>query len=252
MTVPCAICLTNCESSCASAGYPNSPLSYQTCVNECYNYGCLPYCEGQGPGGPPCGTPSELQQCLQWNETHPYARLACEAMYGPCTSGRICCDGMCRDVSSDPTNCGICGNFCSGGSSCCSGACVDVSNSFSNCGSCGHQCLAGQACINGACQQICPAGQSACGSNCCTSGQTCCSGACVDLQTDLDNCGRCGRPCASGENCVEGYCECPGPICPNGQCCPAKTCCVSESTTGPPTGYHCIPQDRYPNGCPST
>ncbi|CAG8644056.1 16339_t:CDS:2, partial [Dentiscutata heterogama] len=35
-----------------------------------------------------------------------------------------------------------------------------------------------------------------------------CSGTCTDTQTDNKNCGFCGHPCDSKENCVDGKC-CP-------------------------------------------
>ncbi len=87
------------------------------------------------------------------------------------------------------------------------------------------------------CQQVpCPAGQicvipkpfsaPACQDNCqnqCTSSQTCCDGNCVSLQTDSENCGRCGHACIGGSVCENGHCgpaKC-SPTCTGGQsCCP--------------------------------
>ena len=42
-----------------------------------------------------------------------------------------------------------------------------------------------------------------------------CGGACVDLATDGDNCGECGRKCSTGQTCNAGSCcfEC---RCPDG------------------------------------
>jgi hypothetical protein len=40
----------------------------------------------------------------------------------------------------------------------------------------------------------------------CGSDQTVCAGACVDLETDAQNCGACGDPCALGASCEDGTC----------------------------------------------
>jgi hypothetical protein len=41
-----------------------------------------------------------------------------------CAAGQVCCQvGGCKDLNSDPQNCGVCGRACAAGSSCVSGAC---------------------------------------------------------------------------------------------------------------------------------
>ena len=47
---------------------------------------------------------------------------------------------------------------------------------------------------------------------------TVCGTSCVNLKTDQDNCGKCGRVCPSGESCVSGSCACIAPrrACPSG------------------------------------
>ncbi|HEY4105917.1 MAG TPA: hypothetical protein VGM44_18580 [Polyangiaceae bacterium] len=47
------------------------------------------------------------------------------------------------------------------------------------------------------------------GVNCnpaCASGASCCAQKCVDPNTDVNDCGKCGNPCASGDACVKGVC----------------------------------------------
>ena len=41
----------------------------------------------------------------------------------------------------------------------------------------------------------------------CAPGLTECNGECVDLQTDVNNCGQCGRVCNTGEECGSGSCR---------------------------------------------
>jgi len=48
----------------------------------------------------------------------------------------------------------------------------------------------------------------------CPTGQTLCSGQCIDLQTNPQSCGACGRVCAQGQTCVNGACTL---VCPTGQ-----------------------------------
>jgi hypothetical protein len=69
-----------------------------------------------------------------------------------------CCSGFCRNVDTNPDNCGTCGNVCSssnGVPSCTSGSCAIVCNpGFANCdGSAASGCeCAGTICCSGACE----------------------------------------------------------------------------------------------------
>lgn len=49
------------------------------------------------------------------------------------------------------------------------------------------------------------------GSTSCTDGKSLCADQCVDLSTDPENCGSCGRTCMGGRTCQSGSCvtECP-------------------------------------------
>jgi hypothetical protein len=114
-----------------------------------------------------------------------------------CGAGLTNCSGVCRDLTGDRLNCGVCGNTCLGGEVCtgstcqvscggglsnCGGVCRDLGNDRLNCGSCGNSCAAGQVCSGGACQFSCPSGQVSCGGVCRDSVSLSCS-ASVDLGT---------------------------------------------------------------------
>jgi len=43
----------------------------------------------------------------------------------------------------------------------------------------------------------------------CNEIETCCNGLCIDLSTDPNNCGECGRVCPEGQICVNGDCQRP-------------------------------------------
>lgn len=128
-----------------------------------------------------------------------------------CVAPRMMCNGVCVDITSDATNCGMCGKPCAAGSVCsvgqcstsgcagsltkCGASCVDLMGSQNNCGMCGKSCPADQACWQGACR--------------CATGYAVCGGTCKDVATSTINCGTCGNVCATGASCVMGMCQCP-------------------------------------------
>lgn len=134
---------------------------------------------------------------------------------GMCPAPRVSCGGACVDVSSDPQNCGMCGNFCA----------------------------AGAACVNGACT-----------GTACMPGFALCANVCVNLNGDPNNCGACGLHCAPGQSCTMGICmiapnscfdgirdngesgvDCGGPtLCPR---CPVQQTCAIPSDCA---SQHCL------------
>ena len=100
---------------------------------------------------------------------------------------------------------------------------------------CGTKCCrAGQTCINGMCLSVvCNAPYVNCGGRCvdpqtdsnncgacgktCATRQTCCNGSCINPTTDPNNCGGCGKACPAGQTCCNGSCLAPpGPDAPGG------------------------------------
>jgi hypothetical protein len=227
----------NCSGSCVNT---------QTDPNNCGGCG-IPCAESGGTAGcingQCCANPCEpLASDLQ--------AVCCPDGY-ECTNGSCCpagqafCGGTCTDTSSDPNNCGSCGNRCPAGLSSCSGsqcicnpcshagetqdpttclcacpagttlcsppnssggACVNTQSDANNCGVCGNACPAGEACVSGQCNNC----ASSCGTTCCAAGQSCCGTNCVDLSSDSNNCGTCGHQCPSPLGCFGSACRCPG------------------------------------------
>lgn len=122
---------------------------------------CTPFCDlCESDVGSPTGCSKECtaKNCNEYT-------ASCRGCSNPCPGGRFC-SGLCKDISSDPNNCGACGNVCAPGVSClngtcgcppgqtrCSGGCTNTSSNSQNCGACGHACGDGQICQNGTCVQ---------------------------------------------------------------------------------------------------
>jgi len=144
-----------------------------------------------------------------------------------CEDGWADCDGEARtgcetDVRGGVENCGGCGRACRpphGLGICAEGACelaacdrgwsdcdglvgngceTRTGHSPEDCGACGIACAPGLFCVDGACELHCELPW------------TPCDPACVDLRSDPDHCGRCGRACrlvhAATAACEAGAC----------------------------------------------
>lgn len=161
------------------------------------------------------------------------------------SQGRMSCSGSCVNLLTDASNCGSCGNACRSPASCrngicvapvatpavpvasttsppldcgkmglssCRGICVDLKTDSLNCGSCSNRCQPPSSCRNGICIALTAEQPKPTVTvtkavvNCGILGKTNCGGTCVDLQTDWNNCGSCGRACPTGNTCEAGRC----------------------------------------------
>jgi alpha-tubulin suppressor-like RCC1 family protein len=117
-----------------------------------------------GSCGRRCSTVHAVPVCTLGN-----CRLTCTSGFGNC-NGDVS-DGCETDLSSNASNCGMCGNACTS-------------------------------------EQVCSAGS--CTTSCGGSAPTNCSGTCANLDTDPMNCGMCGRSCSRPANtratCSSGMC----------------------------------------------
>ena len=112
--------------------------------------------------------------------------------------------------------------------------CADLSTDPNNCGACGQTCSQGDVCTDGACTTPPPMCN---GGPACSSSSMCCSAGCADLSTDPNNCGSCGRVCPplSGGSLSGGTCNTdPGPCmsghCVAEECAQTSDCCVAQTT----------------------
>jgi hypothetical protein len=262
---------------CAGGGCQTAPLPDQTdcsggvcfnqtcCAPDSDNVTCANACGsqvnncGQPVLCPPCCTPAD--GTCQTND----ACCSGVCVEGICLGGPVavgaacdddgdclnqhCCSGFCRDLDTDPDNCGACGTVCSNNNmatrTCSGGACTGtcaagygdcnddrqtdgcetlVSGNVANCNDCGVACRPDQICAVDGCA--------------CAPGDSICTGICVDLQTDENNCGACGTICRIGETCAAGVCQCGS----NPRCAAHEVCsddvCVDR----------CLPWDGFETG----
>lgn len=182
--------------------------------------------------------------------------ICCQNVCGVecCGSGTTCIKSADMDFCC-PTQLACGDQCCSPGSACCGlplGGCTDLTSDPSNCGACGNQCPAGQPCQHGICGG-CPAGTTFCPDSP--------TGPCVNTQTDSYNCGSCGNQCPQ-QPCIDGKCGCPGgKVCGNVCCGVCQTCDRTTSAvycrdcdSGPPnceicTGGDCVGGPSCYNTC---
>jgi len=110
---------------------------------------------------------------------------------------------VCKNLSTDPGNCGFCGKVCASPNTCVSGKCMYLGN---NCG--GHSCNQGDGCCSDQCTPLdsatnCGACGSGCkdGTTCC--GGCCCHGNCVHPSTSTC-CGKLGQDPTDPTRCYMG------------------------------------------------
>jgi hypothetical protein len=136
----------------------------------------------------------------------------------PCTVGLTECKptgtttNVCVDTAIDENNCGGCNKPCPGGFVCegskclvdcgtqtrCTTQCYDTTTDDLHCGDCTTNCKnLGQVCSGGHCQPNCTAPFILCGGA---------GGTCVNPTNDDQNCNGCGKPCATGEGCINSKC----------------------------------------------
>jgi hypothetical protein len=222
----CALAHANAVCTAGACGVGSCVAGFANCDGNAAN-GCE---TGVSTDANNCGTCGHV--CSGANGTETCAGGACSV--ASCNAGFADCDASAGDgceiaVSTDKTNCGMCGNVCSstnGTASCSSSTCsiacnagfancdgnastgceVSVNTDPTNCGACGHVCSVAHgsaACVSAVCQVAsCNAGFADCDNNAATGCET-------PLAGDPNNCGACGHVCSAANGtpaCAGGVC----------------------------------------------
>lgn len=196
----CGACGTRCDRTNGNATLP--PNAYYGCTNGACGYlKCLPNwadCDGDASNGCEtdlydpnncggCGNVCETSEgcqvdalrnpyCVDCPQGQTYCTSSCGVQVRP---NRTVCIGECRDLATDPLNCGGCGFACGLKA-------VNAASPTCSFGSCGFACDQGRADCNGNPSDGCE----------------------VDTNTDPRNCGGCRIACdaVAGQACVGGRC----------------------------------------------
>jgi hypothetical protein len=249
---PCQTNLQNDTDNCGACGVSCAGFEAINLGSRCVKGACAFECLTKADA---VGTPHEFRDC-----------------------NSLLDDGCEIDISTDPTNCGACGNACQAGQHCihgkcgcfdgktdCNGYCTDTRYDDYNCGGCGTDCVLPAA----ACSPLPPntnygCVQSACGKLKCVSGFAdcnqdlnlgCASDGCeTDLGVNPDNCGGCGIKCGVGQECRD---DGNGPqclvTCANAgrtQCAGGCADLLSDGFNCGACGTHCmLPGDNQISSC---
>ena len=206
---PCMRGTQTCEGgrfgACEGAVLPAA----ETCANEGVDDDCDGVMDDVPGLGEACEEPENVGVCAMGERACADGVLVCAtrapAPMEACDLADDDCDGSVDeafDLSTDPANCGACGNGCA--ADCCDGGCTDVRFDEAHCGACGEACGDGEECCGGTCRT--PSECAGCAEDCAADGRTCCSATCVDTETDELNCGGCGVACGDGQVCCGGTC----------------------------------------------
>ncbi len=172
--------------------------------------------------------------------------MMCTGTFADCNMNAA--DGCEVDKSTSAQNCGMCGNMCSfpnaqatcAGGTCGLGMCnagfgncdgmaangceKPTSADVNNCGTCGNVCPGGAngtaACANGTCGLACDPGFGDCDGMAANGCETV-------LDTNVDNCGACGRACQSPNGTNVASVSCTGGVCDS-------TCDLSRANCSQP------------------
>ncbi len=165
----------------------------------------------------------------------------CGQCDNPCDLAQTCHQGecvsfVCGDGECDTTE--TCEK-----DSCCSGVTVDLSSDPMNCGECGNVCGENMLCENAEC--VCEEGFEPCGTGCCDfseacsidadcpTGEKCCEGKCIVPECEENG------DCGDGDPCTEDFCSAGcGMVCEHLEitdCLPqADGCCPSDDCVDDP------------------
>jgi hypothetical protein len=205
---PQIACGQNCCPGGATCTDQNQGLCACPSGTEQCGTNCVKSCsDGQSLDLDTCTCPGPEAACIQNQQTCQNHGQCCSGYCGGGTcfdcSGKVCGDFGCIDPSKDSQNCGNCGNVCVYPKVCSGGVCgcaPDQTPCIDHSECCSQLCFAGSVCTT--CSDV-TAGDG-------TPLTFCAAGSCVDLRTDIDNCGACGKVCprtSGGIVCEAGVCH---------------------------------------------
>jgi hypothetical protein len=223
----------SCGTACPAGANASSSCQSGICSPFSCNAGYLD-CNNNPSDGCETNAASDLNNCGACGKVCPAApsngqKICNNSICGiACnTPGQTPCGNNCIDTTTDLQNCGSCGTVCVSGAngtpvcaasqcslhcnngySYCAGSCLNLANDTNHCGNCNTACPfvanGTNTCNNGLCGiGSCNAGYADCDMNPA-------NGCEVNTQSDVTNCGQCGRVCSTQNiirSCTAGSCS---------------------------------------------
>ena len=233
-----------CSASVCHCGTqdPDCSATQLCCANSQGDRSCVVVTKDENNCGG-CGVVcAATEQCLD-------GACVCPGTSQRCGSLQTCCPGVgCFDLSRSAAHCGSCTVVCPPGEMCTTGSCEVQS------GGCGQGCPSGSLCVAGVC--TCNGVAVMCSfdkAQCCPNPQATSTG-CIDTNSDVNNCGGCGRVCANDQPlCCNGACiastkeHCGSctKVCTNEQ-----TCNICSATANVPATAVCVGINQPLPVCP--
>jgi hypothetical protein len=196
----CTTNLTNDIDHCGACGAkcpaPSNNASFVCSGSECKMV-CDPLsadCNGSVADGCETATESDPANCGGCGVSCKEGVICWRGACG-CPNGYTACGDDCKKLDSDDLNCSACGNICK-----------PPANPADPAWRCGPNVTPPNTkwtCMSSACGLSCKGGFGDCNN------QFCADGCELDLKTDPENCGACGRKCGAGQTCEAGTCLCP-------------------------------------------
>lgn len=123
--------------------------------------------------------------------------MHCSSCSVACGANLACVEGVCSTT----------GNVCDSGRADCDGNTAngcesDLLTSATNCGACGMTCGSDKTCVAG----VCSSGSDICYGTFANCDGLATNGCETNLSSSTNNCGACGKACATGAACVSGTC----------------------------------------------
>ena len=189
---------TNVESFCCGGRCSSSD------IDDCGSCGL------RCSAGAACENDGEIDTCVPVVPSCADAGLEASCQLADGSLG-FCCGTGCTDVSSDPLNCGNCGQLCPTAATCANGRCSLECQNDQDCSS-GTSCVVeqgGTICLRSACdgqpaEDYCAAGDAGLG--------VCCGGECIPANSTCNSCQVCG----------------PGQLCASFGCTPYVDCATEQ------------------------
>jgi hypothetical protein len=244
------LCTSTCAAGFGNCGAPAAPAADDGCETNLTtspgNCGaCGRACSSTNVASAACAAGLCTSTCVAGfgncaTPAAPAADDGCETNLDNSTANCGACGRACSSTHTSSVACtgGLCTSTCAAGYGNCAqpvapavddGCEVNTTTDVANCGACGRACssshVSAQSCVGSVCKSTCASGYGNCAQPVAPAADDGCE---TILNTDINNCGACGRACSGvhvatqacagglcNSTCVSGYGNCTQPAAPS-------------------------------------